>query len=71
MEIWGPLLLILRSLAENPKTLPLTFDLALTLHVTFLRKVSLLIRIVLVIAFDRRLARPSATLGSGDNRGGG
>ena len=56
-------------MAENPKTMPLTFGLTLTLHVTLLRKCSVLIRIVLEKACDRRLARPSAIIGSGNNRG--
>ena len=59
------------SEAVNPKTMLLTFDLTLALHVTFLRKLCVLIRNVLARAFDPRFARPSATLGSGDNRGGG
>ena len=59
------------SVAENPKTVLLTFDLTLTLHMTFLRQFLVLITSVLARAFDRRLAHPSATLGSGDNMGGG
>ena len=42
-----------QSLAENPKTMLLTFDQTLTLHVTFLRKFKVLISIVLVRAFHR------------------
>ena len=40
MEILGPLLYLdsPESVAKNPETMPLTCDLILTLHVTFLRK---------------------------------
>ena len=72
MEIFGPAAIgSPESVAENPKTMPLTLDLLLTLHVTFLRKFKVLTRIVLIRAFDHRLARPSPILGSGDSRGGG
>ena len=70
MDIWGPLLLTVRSLWRKiRKPMPLTFVLSLTLHVPFLKKLKVPIRIVLVRAFDHRLARPSATPGSGYNRG--
>ena len=48
---------------------PVTFDLAVTLQVTFPRFCLALIRIISFRALERHLAYLCATLGSGDDRG--
>ena len=49
---------------------PLTIYLTLTLHLTFEGIFLILIKIVLIRAFDHRLTCLSIALGSGDNGGG-
>ena len=57
------------SVAENRKTLDLTFETDLDIARDLFKKMLSTDYNVLVRAFDRRLTRPSATLCSEDNRG--